>query len=93
MSGRCRRTDIQASLALALGPLGVRVDMIAPGLTETDATANIPAEIKAVIEQYTPFGLCAQPEDIAGVAAFLASDLSRHITGGYIPASGGNLMP
>ena len=81
------------SLALELGPLGVRVNTVAPGLTETDATANIPAEIKAAIEQHTPLGRCAQPDDIAGVAAFLASDLSKYITGGYIPACGGNLMP
>lgn len=81
------------SLALELGPVGVRVNTVAPGLTETDATAHIPAEMKDAIAKHTPLGRCAQPEDIAGVATFLASDLSQYLTGAYIPASGGTLMP
>ncbi len=80
------------SLALELGPQGVRVNVIAPGLTETDATAHLPAEMKAGIAQQIPLGRCAVPDDIATMVTFLASDNAAYLTGAYIPACGGLLM-
>jgi 3-oxoacyl-[acyl-carrier protein] reductase len=80
------------SLALELGPNCIRVNVVAPGLTETDATAHIPAEIKAGMAQHIPLCRCGQPDDIAGVVALLASDEACYVTGSYIFASGGMQM-
>ncbi|NTU53979.1 MAG: 3-oxoacyl-ACP reductase FabG [Chlorobiaceae bacterium] len=80
------------SLAEEVGPFGVRVNVVAPGLTLTDATAWLPEEQKAMIGDMAPLKRVALPEDIAGAVLAIASDNSRFITGCYIPVSGGLLM-
>jgi 3-oxoacyl-[acyl-carrier protein] reductase len=80
------------SLALELGPSGVRVNVVAPGLTETDATAFLPAEAKAGAAQGAPLRRIGVPDDVAGAVLFLASDAARFVTGGYLPVSGGAHM-
>ena len=80
------------SLALELGPDGIRVNAVAPGLTETDAIAFMPENIKQMIAEHTPLKKNAQPEDIAGAILMMASDQAQFITGAYIPVSGGSLM-
>ena len=77
------------SLALELGPESIRVNVIAPGLTDTDATSNLPEDIKQMIASQTPLKRYAVPEDIAGAILMLAADQSKFITGAYIPVSGG----
>jgi 3-oxoacyl-[acyl-carrier protein] reductase len=81
------------SLALELGPMGIRVNAVAPGLTETDATANLPAAQKEAMARMTPLGRVALPEDVAGAVLMVASDAGRFLTGTYVPVSGGTLMP
>ena len=80
------------SLALELGPSGVRANAVAPGLTLTDATSFLPAEAKEASARATPLKRNGLPEDIAGAVLFLASDASRFVTGQYIPVSGGIMM-
>ena len=80
------------SLAEEVGPFGIRVNVIAPGLTLTDATAWLPEEQKTMIADMTPLKRVALPEDVAGAVLALASDRSRFVTGSYIPVSGGLLM-
>lgn len=80
------------SLALELGPDGIRVNIVAPGLTETDATAQVPTEIKQMLAGYTPLRRNALPDDVAGVILMLTSDASKFVTGVYVPVSGGNHM-
>ncbi|BES61001.1 SDR family NAD(P)-dependent oxidoreductase [Dysgonomonas capnocytophagoides] len=80
------------SLALELGPDGIRVNIVAPGLTETDATEQIPDSIKQMLAGQTPLRRNAQPEDIAGAILVLLSDMAKFTTGTYIPVSGGLLM-
>ena len=80
------------SLALELGPHGIRVNVVAPGLTITDATSFLPEEQKQMIASMTPLGRNAQPEDIAGVILAMASDETGFVTGSYVPVSGGGLM-
>jgi len=80
------------SLAEEVGPFGVRVNVVAPGLTLTDATAWLPEEQKSMIAGMAPLQRNALPEDIAGVVLAVASDHSRFLTGCYIPVSGGLLM-
>lgn len=83
---------LMKSLALELGPSGIRVNTIAPGLTVTDATAWQPKERFEAVAQITPLRRVGQPEDIAGAVLALVSDDCRFVTGAYISVSGGSLM-
>jgi 3-oxoacyl-[acyl-carrier protein] reductase len=80
------------ALALELGPLGIRVNVVGPGLTETDATAHLPEAARQATLRGTPLGRLGQPEDVAGAVLMLASDHARFLTGAYLPVSGGALM-
>ncbi len=80
------------ALALELGPAGVRVNVVAPGLTDTDATAQIPTEHKDASAAHTPLRRNGRPEDVAGAVLMVASDAGRFLTGTYVPVSGGTLM-
>ena len=79
------------SLAMELGPSGIRVNSVAPGVVDTALWAKnrgIPGVIEKIEEQ-TPLGRWAIPEDIADVIVFLASDAARFVTGETITADGG----
>jgi 3-oxoacyl-[acyl-carrier protein] reductase len=80
------------SLASELGPLGIRVNTVSPGLTITDATAGLPEEHKAAIASNTPLRRNAQPEDVAGAILMVAADPFAFVSGAYIPVSGGSLL-
>jgi 3-oxoacyl-[acyl-carrier protein] reductase len=80
------------SLALELGPHGIRVNTVAPGLTITDATSRIPEEQKQAAAAHTPLGRVALPEDVAGAVLMVAADESGFVTGAYLPVSGGTQM-
>lgn len=80
------------SLALELGPAGVRVNVVAPGLTLTDATAHQPKAMQDAIAAHTPLRRLGEPDDMAGAVLFFASDASRHVTGTYLPICGGAQM-
>jgi NAD(P)-dependent dehydrogenase (short-subunit alcohol dehydrogenase family) len=78
------------AMALALAPHGIRVNAIAPGLTDTQQPryGNTEEQIAARAAEI-PLGRMAQPEEIARVAAFLASEDAAFITGELIHANGG----
>lgn len=80
------------SLALELGPHGIRANVVAPGLVLTDATAQLPQERKDASAQMVPLKRNALPEDIAGAILLLASEEARFISGAYLPVSGGLQM-
>lgn len=80
------------SLALELGPLGIRVNVVAPGLVPTDATAHLPKEIHERTKMHTPLRRQATPEDIAGAVVFYCTSLSGFVTGTYLPVNGGTQM-
>jgi 3-oxoacyl-[acyl-carrier protein] reductase len=80
------------ALALELGPHGIRVNVVAPGLTDTDATAHLPAAMKEASARGTPLGRNGQPDDVAGAVLAVAADTGRFLTGVYVPVSGGALM-
>jgi 3-oxoacyl-[acyl-carrier protein] reductase len=79
-------------IAHEFGPLGITSNVIAPGATETDATAFLPEHVKQTLSSFTPLRRIGQPDDIASVIAFLASDDSRFVTGTYTPVDGGFSM-
>lgn len=80
------------ALALELGPHGIRVNVVAPGLTLTDATRDQPKQFHEAIAAHTPLRRLAEPEDVAGAVAFLCSEAARHVTGVYLPVCGGAHM-
>jgi NAD(P)-dependent dehydrogenase (short-subunit alcohol dehydrogenase family) len=80
------------ALAAELGKDGVRVNAIGPGLIETRINAEARArnpDMVAAIMRHTPLNRPGKPEDIAGPAVFLASDMSAYVTGCIIMADGG----
>ena len=81
------------ALALELGPQGIRVNAVAPGLTETDATAGLPAAAKEGSVRGSPLRRLGQPEDVAGAVLMVASEHGKFLSGIYVPVSGGALMP
>ena len=81
--------SLTKSLFKELGPSGIRVNAIAPGVIDTDMTACFTAEEKAAMAADTPLGRIGTPEDVAELAAFLASDRSGFITGQIIGCDGG----
>jgi len=83
---------ITGVLANELGARHIRVNAINPGIVETEGThaqGFIGSEFEQQAVQQTPLGRTGQPDDIADVAAFLASDDSRWLTGEKINAAGG----
>jgi len=76
-------------LAQELGPYGITSNIVAPGLVETDATKDAPAEFKEMIRVNTPTQRIATPADVANTVRFLTSEASSHITGTYNPVCGG----
>jgi len=81
------------ALAIELSPLGIRVNAIGPGFTATslNAKARQDAAYMANFASRIPLGRIGTPEDIAGPAVFLASDMARYITGVTLPVDGGYL--
>jgi 3-oxoacyl-[acyl-carrier protein] reductase len=78
--------------AAELGKDGVRVNAIGPELIETQINAQARAQnpdMVATVMRHTPLNRPGKPEDIAGPAVFLASDMSAYVTGCIIMADGG----
>lgn len=80
------------SLAREVASRGIRVNAVAPGLIETDMTAVLSEEIRKNILGKIPLGALGQPEDIAGMVAFLASADAKYITGQVLAVDGGMVM-
>jgi 3-oxoacyl-[acyl-carrier protein] reductase len=84
--------SVTVSLSKELGPRKIRVNSLNPGMVETEgvhAAGFIGSDFQKKTEAETPLGRIGQPDDIATVAAFLASDDSAWLTGQTIQASGG----
>jgi glucose 1-dehydrogenase len=79
------------NLAVELGPLGITVNSIAPGAIATPINTkllNDPVKLRSLTEQI-PLGRLGRPEDVAGLAVFLASDEARYVTGSTYVVDGG----
>lgn len=81
------------AMARELGPDGIRVNSIAPGLIDTDIVGDkLSEEMRAEIQAGIPLGRLGEASDVAGVSLFLASELSAYITGTVIDVNGGMLI-
>lgn len=83
--------SLTKTLAVELGPAGIRVNAIAPGLVDTKLAAAITSspELSRMFVDRTPLGRIALPEDIAGAVVWLSSDEARYVTGQVLPVDGG----
>ena len=82
------------SLANELGYYNINVNCVSPGWVLTDMTEKVFGDVnfRATVEQSIPLRRIAQPEDVAGVIVFLASELARQIQGELISVNGGSLL-
>ena len=80
---------LHKSMAKELGPRGIRANCIAPGFIISDMTAAMPEEVRNEWIKTIPMRRGGTPEDVAGVALFLASELSAYVSGQVIPVCGG----
>lgn len=79
---------LTVSLARELGPKGIRVNAVAPGITETDMMKAVPKEVIDPLVAQIPLRRLGQPEDIAKAFVFLASDEASYITGVVLSVDG-----
>jgi acetoacetyl-CoA reductase/3-oxoacyl-[acyl-carrier protein] reductase len=98
-AGQCNYAASKAALiglgrtaARELGASGVRVNMIAPGMIRTRMTEQLPESVIERAREESALGRIGEPDDVARVALFLASDLSLHVTGQVIRVDGGQLI-
>ncbi len=79
---------LTVSLARELGPMGIRVNAVAPGITETDMMKSVPKQVIDPMIARIPLRRLGQPEDIANAFVFLASDEASYITGVVLSVDG-----
>ena len=79
-------------IAKEYGPSGITANVVSPSMVDTELSAMISASHRQRLAAITPLGRIAQPEDIARVIAFFASDDSGFMTGVYAPVNGGLTM-
>lgn len=81
--------SLTRSLAKALGPAGIRVNAVNPGVVDTPMTRDWPQDLKRETAARTPLGRIANADEIAEAACFLASDHARFVTGEVLEVNGG----
>jgi 3-oxoacyl-[acyl-carrier protein] reductase len=74
------------------GPRGVRVNVVAPGMTKTDMIAHVPEKAKMLTQMQTPLRRLAEPDDVSRGIAFLLGTGAAHITGETLRVCGGAVM-
>ena len=79
---------ITKSLARELAPMGIRVNAVAPGITETDMVSALPKQVIEPLIKTIPLGRIGTPTDIANAFLFLASDMASYITGDILHVDG-----
>lgn len=76
------------SLSRELAPFNIRVNAVAPGVTNTDMVKNLPKEMIEPLIKTIPLGRIGEPKDIANAFLFLASDMASYITGNILSVDG-----
>jgi 3-oxoacyl-[acyl-carrier protein] reductase len=79
-------------MAAELGPRGITVNCVAPGMTETSLIGDIPEKAQLMAARQTPLRRLARPADVAAAVAFLVSDDADFVTGDTVAVNGGSAM-
>lgn len=79
------------SLARELGKYNIRVNAVAPGVTRTDMVAALPEEMVARVAAGIPMGRVGEPEEVANVFLFLASNMASYVSGAVIAVDGASI--
>ena len=77
-------------VAYEAGPLGIKVNVVAPGFVRTEASAGMPQEFQQRLVERTPLGRVAEPEDVARAIAMLVGDDAGFVTGSVLTVDGGH---
>ncbi|WP_433612853.1 3-oxoacyl-ACP reductase FabG1 [Prescottella agglutinans] len=77
------------SITRELGSRSITANVVAPGFIETDMTADLSDDLRDTAKKFIPLQRLGQPEDVAAVVSFLASDDSAYVSGAVIPVDGG----
>lgn len=80
------------TVAREVGSFGITVNVVTPGLIATDLVAAAPEDVRTRALGEIVLGRLGEPEDVAALVTFLASDRARHITGAVIPVDGGQYL-
>jgi 3-oxoacyl-[acyl-carrier protein] reductase len=80
------------NLAAELGPSGITVNCVAPGMTETALIGDIPEKQQLIVARQTPLRRLAQPRDVAAAVAYLVSEDAAFVTGHTLDVTGGMVM-
>ena len=80
---------LMRGLAAELGPHQITANLVSPGMTITELTANVPMRLKEVEARRVSLRRLALPEDVAGLAVFLAGDGGGYVSGQHLPLTGG----
>lgn len=92
-SSKAAENHLTRNIAFDLGPMGIRVNAIAPGAIKTDALASVlTPEIEAAMLKHTPLGRLGEVNDIAQAALFLCSPASSWVSGQILTVSGGGVQ-
>lgn len=92
-AGKASVEALMKVLASELGPHGIRVNVVAPGLTETETSTGAMPERLQQAGATLPLRRIGQPEDIAGAILLLATDEAGYLTGNYLAVGGGSYLP
>jgi 7-alpha-hydroxysteroid dehydrogenase len=92
-SSKAAVNHLTRNIAFDLGPMGIRVNAIAPGAIKTAALASVlTPEVEKTMLKHTPLGRLGEPQDIAYAALFLCSPASAWVSGQVLTVSGGGLQ-
>ncbi|TDC36574.1 beta-ketoacyl-ACP reductase [Micromonospora sp. KC213] len=80
---------VARSITRELGGRNITANVVAPGFIDTDMTAKLPEERRTEYRKAIPAGRFAEPDEVAGVVTWLASDAAGYISGAVIPVDGG----
>lgn len=90
--GKAALATLSRYVAAELGPSGVTVNCVSPGMTETNLIGDIPEKVQMMVARQTPLRRLSLPDDVAAAVAYLASDDAGFVTGHTLSVNGGITM-
>jgi 3-oxoacyl-[acyl-carrier protein] reductase len=92
ITAKSAQIGFSRALALEMAPKGVTVNIVSPGMTDTEQIADVPERVRLLTAAKTPLRRLATPDDVAGAVAYLASERADFLTGETIRVNGGQVM-